>query len=260
MNGELHQLLLITALGNGFLIAGSDSAHPELEQHESLKIQFKNNHRSCGWREWLQEIRQQGGERIMLVSSSEPHSYWQTSGFAGGGRPIGVVVLGTGVNRVWTPSWQFDQRGSRQLWNVTYTEKELQTGSMDSRQFIPLEVCSSRLHQVLQGIGELADAIEESFWREKFFEPGLNILKGILPVPKMSFDLPAIYSEQASRMLNAAYKSWVFGGMGSWNDSPPYSAYQHQKEKEYEELTSQLYEALLGCVQSAVNSVIFQTG
>ncbi|KWX77466.1 hypothetical protein AML91_07880 [Paenibacillus jilunlii] len=82
------------------------------------------------------------------------------------------------------------------------------------------------------------------------------MLKGKAPAAQLPFHLPAVYKDQARSLLNAVYKSWVFGGMGSWNDSPPYSAYSHQREQEYNILSARLYETLVQCARGAVNSVV----
>lgn len=74
--------------------------------------------------------------------------------------------------------------------------------------------------------------------------------------PKLTFELPEVYSEEAYLLLNAVYKAWVFGGMGSWNDDPANSAHSHQLEQQYRDLSGQLYTALLQCAQAAVNSVV----
>ncbi|MNC34805.1 hypothetical protein D3C75_832590 [compost metagenome] len=112
------------------------------------------------------------------------------------------------------------------------------------------------LEEVLRQIGELADAIEENFWTSNFFEPARGILNEKGPAAQLSFHLPAVYKDQARTLLNAVYKAWVFGGMGSWNDSPPYSAHLHDREQEYNLLSARLYEALVQCARGAVNSVV----
>ncbi|KWX87857.1 hypothetical protein AMQ83_10505, partial [Paenibacillus riograndensis] len=92
---------------------------------------------------------------------------------------------------------------------------------------------SAHLEEVLREIGALADGIGEQFWTYNFFEPARDILKGQAPAAQPPFLLPAVYKVQARILLNAVYKAWVFGGMGSWNDNPPYSAYLHEREQDY---------------------------
>jgi len=56
------------------------------------------------------------------------------------------------------------------------------------------------------------------------------------------FELDISNQEKAKRIL---VKSQVFGGMGSWNDSPGYKAYRLGIKKEYEEVTKELFEQQL---------------
>lgn len=50
------------------------------------------------------------------------------------------------------------------------------------------------------------------------------------------FELP----EANKRLFYASNISDVFGGMGSWNDSPPCYAYEKGLENEYKNLSSEL--------------------
>ncbi|WP_288942563.1 hypothetical protein [uncultured Alistipes sp.] len=56
------------------------------------------------------------------------------------------------------------------------------------------------------------------------------------------------YSIDALQLLFAAFSSFVFGGMGSWNDGV---AKNHKKHKE---LSKILYEDIVDAIVSAVNS------
>ncbi|MCR5815850.1 MAG: hypothetical protein K6F91_03105 [Ruminococcus sp.] len=60
-------------------------------------------------------------------------------------------------------------------------------------------------------------------------------------------------SERGRRLFAAASKADVFGGMGSWNDSPPYLAQEKGLKKEYDELSEQLWYEIKVAVMSAVN-------
>lgn len=59
------------------------------------------------------------------------------------------------------------------------------------------------------------------------------------------------YSVEARQLLAMATRSWVFGGMGSWNDvgfgDPDVQA-------EYEEITSRLYGAVVDAIRAATKA------
>ncbi|MCR5721847.1 MAG: hypothetical protein K6G72_05855 [Lachnospiraceae bacterium] len=69
----------------------------------------------------------------------------------------------------------------------------------------------------------------------------------------MADTIPALEPEKL-RMFLAASKADVFGGMGSWNDSPPYMAHKKGLSREYDILSQELYVQTREAVMFAVNS------
>ena len=61
---------------------------------------------------------------------------------------------------------------------------------------------------------------------------------------------PAGYTLAAQQLLAAAVGGFVFGGMGSWNDSAPESA---DARPQYERLSEELYAAVTGGLVVAIN-------
>ncbi|WP_052714228.1 hypothetical protein [Paenibacillus dauci] len=257
MNGEIHQLLLITSLGNGYLIHSEDASSKELEHTNSIHVTFTDGVQSWNWASWLYYLRSAGCQRLMMVSDSQPEDNWQTSGFAGGGARAGIIALGALHNRIWIPQWESGQFRSEVRWNITYTEQEQELGQPSERVFLPLDEVRIQFRSALEQIARLAEEIEQSFWKKNFFDPAIAILDGTADMPRLVFKLPDVYSEEAVRLLNAVYKTWVFGAMGSWNDDPPASAHAHGRYEEYNQYSARLYAALVQTAQAAVNSVVF---
>ncbi|MRN52304.1 hypothetical protein [Paenibacillus monticola] len=237
MDGELHQLLWITASGNGFLMSGADASRKGLEHTDNLEVKFTDGLHSWNWSEWLNYLREVGSRRLMLLG-------------------YGVTVVGASEESLWVPDWKLDHHRSRTRWTVTYTKYMISADNKGQREFIPLTELSAKLKDLLQQIGQLSVEIDETFWKDSFFDQGIAILEGLPSAPQLSFDLPSVYSDQAHRLLDAVYKTWVFGGMGSWNDSPPFSAYTHNRKQEYDKISIELYETLLQCARGVVNSVV----
>ncbi|MBC1992430.1 hypothetical protein HCJ62_06600, partial [Listeria welshimeri] len=78
--------------------------------------------------------------------------------------------------------------------------------------------------QIVQLLGVTTDYPNFS----RIFNSGLTILKEDLS------------DQDKAKLVVAATR--IFGSMGSWNDSPPWSAQQLNMEKEFEEITSEFYE------------------
>lgn len=82
--------------------------------------------------------------------------------------------------------------------------------------------------QVCHEIAELADKIGEAGWASRFFRPAYMALS--------DDDLST-----TRRLEIAIDKTHVFGGMGSWLDSPPFNAHRRGKNEAYDRLTDRLY-------------------
>lgn len=83
---------------------------------------------------------------------------------------------------------------------------------------------------ICSGLTELAEKIDENKWANSCFHPALAILE--------NDDL------SVQHRLESAYDCTnVFGGMGSWIDSPPYSAYLYQQTEQYDYLTNELWKS-----------------
>ncbi len=259
MNGEFHQMLLVTALGNGYLISGTDPSSKELEQTSTVEVSFTEgeNQPHSSWRDWIEQRRANGDQRLMMVSAPVAGSEWQTSGFAGGGAPSAIATLGTDRPLLWRPEWKVERRRSQSRWRVIYTGYEYTPAMQAGHQFIAMSDMFVQLGKALWQIGQLAEEIGEGFWKQNFFDPAIEMLDDRTPSRKFAFELPPVYTDDSWRLLNAIYKSWVFGGMGSWNDVPPYSAHENGKSEEYDRCSGELYAALLQGARTAVNSVIF---
>jgi len=86
-----------------------------------------------------------------------------------------------------------------------------------------------RFDQALTDIAQLAEAIGEQHWKQAFFDRALQTLA--------NESLP-----ERERLQLVCEQTQVFGGMGSWNDSPPFSAAEYGLLTEFETATEALYE------------------
>ncbi len=86
-----------------------------------------------------------------------------------------------------------------------------------------------RFHLAASDMAKLAEAIGEWHWKQAFFDRALQTLENeALP--------------ERERLRLACEQTHVFGGMGSWNDSPPFSAAERGLLKEFENATAALYD------------------
>ncbi len=106
------------------------------------------------------------------------------------------------------------------------------------------------LDHILEMLSNFADRFEHT----KHWAAIFNNSRQLLHDSNLSISLDAvpigIYSDDGYRLLKAALSSWVFGGMGSWNDL----AFGEEDEHQYSTLTSQLYNTICTSIASVVNS------
>lgn len=173
-------------------------------------------------------------------------------GFVGGGGRWLLETTGPNGSDYWEGRWEVgDQsRADRKIWQVTY-------GRIAANQPSPLQIPID-----LEGLRQrLAKNLTEisAFARHhnldgfaKAFESGQSNLESSSPGTGLYHNdmLSTHMSLAASQLLSAAQSSWVFGGMGSWDDL----GFEGDEQSTYENLSEDLYRLLNDSIVSAANS------
>lgn len=270
MHGELAQVIALAAHGSAWL--SSADPPPQLEADNSTfeyvrRVAFDLHDPSAGlsWAAadvegWLNGARDREIERFWL-SIPDPHDV-DVAGqqvpdrmlvaFAGAGQ---WSLVGTSEGRSaerWRAAWVLGDRDApdRRIWDVAYHGQSLESEPPPVHPDI--SVTEDRL---LKALGEA-----ESFARERrevegwadLFADARRVASATDPQPPYFSDMlpPRGFSGSARRLLATAARSWVFGGMGTWNDL----TFAGRAERDYEELSAELYAAVLGAFVAAVNS------
>lgn len=259
MNGELAQLVAITAHGNSAL--HNPAAATELSGTSSTfrfvnGVQFVsppgNPVSDC--LSWWTGLRLRGIRRLYLnrlrprpttlAGFFEHHQ----AAFAGG-LAIGILAHAeAGDSEWWSGRWEVTQpKHPRQLiWKVTYQGER----ARGARAPVPsLEPATQELARSLERIHDFANSEGVEFW-VPWFADALKLLSSPEPaVPDFPDLLPASgYSLRSRQILSAIARGWVFGGMGSWNDigtSDPAA---------YDEVTRTYFDAVMNAAVAAVNA------
>ncbi len=143
-----------------------------------------------------------------------------------------------------TSKWSFDKENH--IWNIEFTEREWENPPSGNPRFPDN---TDEFAGVLTDIAELAEKIDESFWAD-IFRKAKDILDGNSEYDRSGLpDLP----ERNLRLYSAAAKADVFGAMGSWNDSPPYSAREKGLSEDYKLLSDELFIQIQKALLFAVN-------
>ena len=141
------------------------------------------------------------------------------------------------------PEWKFAHKSWRINYHIVACDELPPVGNVDVDQ------ASDELRRQLAAARAFVTAHGEPHyagWGE-----WLDRASAILEASNYRCELLPLcgYSVAAHRLLAAATASWVFGGMGSWNDMNfPDKAIQHQ----YQTLTNTFYDAVeSGCLAAA---------
>jgi hypothetical protein len=164
------------------------------------------------------------------------------AGFVGGGGRWLIETIGPRGSDYWEARWEVGDRAraDRRIWRVTYgriAHDQVTRGS-DSED---LETLKRKLETTLTEIQSYASAHNlETF--AAIFQKSRSQLSADAPgkgVYHADLTVTGQLSPAAQQLLAASQLGWVFGGMGSWNDTP-----HDEADKEYERLSEELFTLL----------------
>src|SRR2546430_1039332 len=130
--------------------------------------------------------------------------------------------------------------------------RNLVSPSPHLRRWRPLRDAKDELEVAVRRAEGFSSEVQEDWFSEQF-RKALTLLQSDQPVPPYHPDmLPEKgYTIDARRLLAAAAASWVFGGMGSFNDL---GFRERGINREYHQVADRLFSAVLDAILSAVNS------
>ena len=255
MNGELyHACCLVAAAKNALLeskeIDNTASLHEKyiefhlLPEAQNLDVRLIVSDRS----NWYQACLSRGLNDIKLMTPPIIEDR-NLLGFSGATQIAFVCFYRDGTITCFTPHWSFvdELKG----WRIVYTEDLWDNAPTEKPRF-----CNPKENfiQVLKEIGDFADTIGFSGFADRF-----NLALQILLTTNSELDLPYLdipspdLPPENLRLFLAAQKSYVFGAMGSWNDSPPWIAHEMGLDAQYEDLSARLFTQVILSILYAIN-------
>lgn len=275
MNGPIAQIVALTCHGNAFIqgyevneFFPKNSTCTFCERvvfvnlHKSLLGKWKEKEIAKTPNEWFRVISLNGakGIRLLQTPTNDPNIRDRMSaGFVGGGGTWLMEVAYEGKrSQFWVPRWEVWNRETpdRRIWRVAYGSFS-EKGTIDDKS-INLQAVEQHLSKALHEIYTFSKK-QDCGGFTQCFEDALDILvsKG-KDLSGYHKDLgPEGYlSDQAQILLHACQKSWVFGGMGSWNDM----GFDGSDQDEYERVSEQLFTVLIRAIVIATNSTYTGNG
>lgn len=139
-----------------------------------------------------------------------------------------------------TSGWEFDR--DNKGWVVLYEEHEWKDAPPGKPMFVNRV---EEFRQVLSDIEVFAKRIDCNGFARIFHRAYEALCDSAGEQGDKSEDnIPDAVPDRYRGVYRAIMDADVFGAMGSWNDSPPYYAYQKGLEKEYNSLSDKLLEQL----------------
>lgn len=178
--------------------------------------------------------------KLLLNTNTELN----TVGFANV-RNDGIVLFFNDRVEYIISNWTFN--ADKKKWEIKFKSFDW---SYPHKQLPIFENNTSKLKEVLKEICDLATDLEFEYFANIFLN-SINILDGeniIENKYKLNFD-----DKEKETIFLAATTSYVFGAMGSWNDSPRFVASERNMTKKYDELSSRLHLEICNAILYAIN-------
>ena len=234
MNGELAQLIALVTYGNTFLSKPSgDVLSPNnatFKFNEYVRfVDLKSAPQGLSEvpyagtpSDWYRALQRE--QCIGLGLSQQPANNpsipdRHAVAFVGGGQWHIECVL-PGGSDFWAARWEIgDQDDPQQkIWRVTYGRvARAQPSHLRSAE--SCEAQAQDLGAALKAAQAFANEHDDLAHFAENFERALGVLKSPAAPDLDGLAPDGVLPLDAARLLAAAQASWVFGGMGSWNDA-----------------------------------------
>lgn len=252
MTGVYAMHIKLVSYGNEYITSGDFSPHNisdynirfvigKVENRKVLAVENPN-----AWFKWLKD---KGCKKLKLGSKPGDSKYiedyhmvdYKDSGF------WYMEAVYDGYSDYWVSKWEVTKLGVS--WNVTYRRINLDVMNnyLCSFDYIKKEFLSA-----IDGVIKFAVKIDSPSWI-KTFENAANEIDSQAP----SFDehnrdllIRKNYTLEATQVIAAAARAWVFGGMGNWSDN----CYGGELDEEHRRVTKALFDAVCKALICGVNS------
>jgi hypothetical protein len=260
VNGELSQLICLATYGTNWLrTVNGDAEPPDFAANTTFR--YVHAMEFTGGRDraytdptvWLRGLRSRGYRRLWLALPDvapvrnrwpylQPHL---EVAFANGGHWF-ALATGNGPTEAWRATWSViePRPADNRIWAIRYEAKtapELrpqQPGIADAR---------SALDAALAGARAFAQQANLPEWSAQFTEA----METDDDRPPYQPDLmDPTFPAEARHLVAKASRSWVFGGMGSWNDV---GFEDEERRAAHADVSSRLFDALMTACLAAVN-------
>ncbi|QQB73162.1 RNA polymerase subunit sigma [Fusobacterium canifelinum] len=244
MNGEVAQVCDIVIAAKFALKTKNKISYKPSKYENKIEFLFTQNYKAKDVNEWYDYCIEKGLEDIKLlmpISLKDPNLL----GFANTSQAGLVCFFKDNLVTYFIPNWQYKNNA----WNITYTEYNWENFPKEKPKF---SNNTEDFKNILSKIATFADIIDFQNFANIFIK-AFDLLDGKNIENSYYKKYFSLLPEINARLFCSAGIADVFGGMGSWNDSPPCYAYDKGLEDEYKNLSSELLKQIRLALLYSVN-------
>ncbi len=267
MTGELAQLInLITQYNSGKTESDLYNDNSTYQYCNSLKFvcfkkKFFGGYKvveiGSSSKEWFEYLKKGKIKKLLLVfrPDNSQDSDHKLAGMVGGGGNWFIEAKNAGFSDFWKPRWEMKPNKKdedKRIWNITYGLNIPNQKHFDHPKY-EINYQRDKLRRTLSRIADFAASNENTSGWEKTFNNAKASLEAENPILEYHKDLipEGSLPKENLQLLIAASKSFVFGGMGSWNDIGWFK--DDELTKKYDEVSTELYQVMNESIIAAVN-------
>jgi hypothetical protein len=265
MNGELAQIIALVGYGNLFLSGGDVdlSSNSTFQYVSAVKFaRYKTNQDKQGIEvasnvsDWFSFLRSKQVTHLWNIAFG-----WQRQDIPehsadtfSGGVPRAIQADLPKGFELWYPQWKTGGNDKNKPWLVEY--RSLMFPNSHALPIQKMSVVKNQLRQAVSQAEKFSKRpdVNASNWAD-WFNKSLELLDSSSPTTPFHPDMipTSGFTLEARQVLASAAQSYVFGGMGSWNDM---GFEKPELNKEYGRVTKELYEAVKFAITMASNSFV----
>lgn len=273
MQTELAQIISLASYGNEFLKTGQIAAdyfpgstvfqHCNMVDFRDFKksfFSFLKPIESIAAKhplDWFKLLKKEGCTRLRLyykpAEENEFGPEYNLAGFVGGAGTWLIETIFDNYSHYWQKHWQVTNQNAtdNKIWSVNYA-RNVQKQIITNQQ-LDINPIAGKFKDLLTELIEFCYRQDLPNWRETF-QKASSMLS--IQTPNKGYyhrDLIVTknYSLAGQQLLFAVAQSWVFGGMGWWNDM---GFEDKEVNRQYLQLSQKLYDLLLEGIIGVINS------
>ena len=250
MNGEVFNSCIIVASIKQALKSNLELNYKSEKYIKSLVFDYildsnQEKREQASINEWFKHAKKLGLSDVRfatnLAVSSEERSL---QGFSNVSYKSILCIYKNKMSYL-VPHWSFEE--DKKGWDIVYKEFSL-NGMPEIQKFSDNTL---EFKDLLTKIAKFADEIECDNFGDCFRE-GLKALNEPEKIEQNVLNAPLMPKLNLA-LFNAASAADVFGGMGSWNDDAAGWAKRKKRDKEYDELSGELFTQMHKATLFAIN-------